>query len=153
MKEKIAESLHQLVHSYRHHMREEASRSGISIPVSHIRSLKCIHRIQNCHAKDIAERLSLDKSQITRVLKELVSLGYVKKVRNPDNHRSQLLSLTESGDALLNKLMALDQLAVEKMTRHLTEQQIVDFIYIAEMMTNNPYPSLCHKQDSGATNE
>jgi DNA-binding MarR family transcriptional regulator len=146
MKEKIAESLHKLMHNYRQHIREAAAKSAISIPVTHIRSLKCIRKIRHCSAKDIADKLSLDKSQITRVLKELVNLGYVVKVRDPNNHRSQLLNLTESGDALLDKLMMLDQSAVEKMTHNLTEQQIVDFIHLAEMMTNNAHPSPCSKQ-------
>ncbi|QUX91823.1 MarR family transcriptional regulator [Marinomonas sp. A3A] len=148
MKEKIGESLHKLMHNYRHQMREAASTSGIAIPVSHIRSLKCIKNIKNCSAKDISDRLSLDKSQITRVLKELVGAGYVIKVRCPDNHRSQLLSLTQIGSELLEKLMMLDQLAVEKMTKYLTAQQIEDFIHISEIMVNNldQSPS-CDKQN------
>lgn len=147
MKEKIGESLHRLIHSYRHQVRESLLSSGVSIPVTHLRSLKCIKKIANCSAKDISDRLALDKSQITRVLKELVGSGYVEKVRNPENHRSQLLSLTQAGDELLTELMTLDQSAVEKMTQNLTEQQINEFIHIAETMVSNLHPSTsCNKQ-------
>ena len=137
MKESIGESLHTLMHHYRHQLREAALKSGISIPVSHIRSLKCINKIENCSAKDIADRLSLDKSQITRVLKELVHSGYVEKIRSPDNHRSQLLSLTINGAELLAKVTMLDKAATENMTQNLTEQQIEDFIRISEIMVSN----------------
>jgi len=145
MKDSIGESLHQLMHHYRHQLREAAVMSGISIPVSHIRSLKCINKIENCNAKDIADKLSLDKSQITRVLKELVSSGYVEKVRSPNNHRSQLLSLTNSGSELLAKITMLDKAAAESMTQNLTDQQIEDFIRISEKMVSNLNP-LCDNQ-------
>ncbi|RBP84684.1 MarR family transcriptional regulator [Marinomonas rhizomae] len=137
MKENIGESLHKLMHHYRHQVRETAAKSGILIPVSHIRSLKCINKITNCSAKDIADRLSLDKSQITRVLKELVSSGYVEKIRSPDNHRSQLLSLTKRGSELLTRITMLDRVAAQNMTQNLTDQQIEDFIHISEIMVNN----------------
>jgi DNA-binding MarR family transcriptional regulator len=137
MKENIGESLHKLMHHYRHQLREAALKSGISIPVSHLRSLKCINKIEKCNAKDIADRLSLDKSQITRVLKELVQSGYVEKVRSPDNHRSQLLSLTKNGEELLAKITMLDRIAAENMTQNLTEQQIEDFSRISEIMVSN----------------
>ncbi|NLQ16356.1 SIP domain-containing protein [Marinomonas sp. M1K-6] len=141
MKESMGESLHKLMHSYRGKMREAAAQAGLSIPVSHIRSLKCIKNIKNCSARDIAERLSLDKSQVTRVLKELNCANYVKKIRSPDNHRSQLLSLTKTGDELLESLMILDQAAIKSMTQNLSEQQIENFIHIAQTMTNNLHPS------------
>ncbi|MBU1296660.1 MAG: MarR family winged helix-turn-helix transcriptional regulator [Gammaproteobacteria bacterium] len=137
MKENIGESLHKLMHHYRHQLREAALKSGISIPVSHIRSLKCINKIEKCSAKDIADRLSLDKSQITRVLKELVQSGYVEKIRSPDNHRSQLLSLTMDGAELLTKITMLERTATENMTQNLTEQQIEDFTRISEIMVSN----------------
>jgi DNA-binding MarR family transcriptional regulator len=137
MKETIGESLHKLMHHYRQQLREAALKSGISTPVSHIRYLKCINKIEQCNAKDIADRLSLDKSQITRVLKELVQSGYVEKVRSPDNHRSQLLSLTKSGEELLAKTTMLDRIAAENMTQNLTEQQIEDFSRISEIMASN----------------
>ena len=137
MKENIGESLHKLMHHYRQQLREAAFKSGISIPVSHIRSLKCINKIEKCSAKDIADRLSLDKSQITRVLKELVQSGYVEKIRSPDNHRSQLLSLTMDGAELLTKITMLERTATENMTQNLTEQQIEDFTRISEIMVSN----------------
>jgi DNA-binding MarR family transcriptional regulator len=137
MRDAIAESLYKLIQSHRSKMKNTATESGISIPISHIRSLKCIKKISNCSASDIAQKLSLDKSQVTRILKELVAEGYVQKRPAPNNHRSQLLVLTEIGNTLLDKLMTLHQQTIEIMTTGLNDQQIIDFINIAETMTNN----------------
>lgn len=148
MKEKIGESLHRLLHYYRQQVRSAALEANIMMPVTHIRSLKCIKKINNCSAKDISDRLSLDKSQVTRVLKELLAGQYIEKVRNPENHRSQLLSLTDSGQEQLSRIMMLEQVAVERMTRNLTDQQINDFISISDTMISDCLPlSKCDKQN------
>jgi DNA-binding MarR family transcriptional regulator len=70
-------------------------------------------------------------------LKELVQSGYVEKIRSPDNHRSQLLSLTMDGAELLTKITMLERTATENMTQNLTEQQIEDFTRISEIMVSN----------------
>lgn len=137
MKETIAEALHQLIHGHRNQMRSLTTSSGISIPVNHIRSLKCIDKIPNCSARDIAHKLSLDKSQITRVLKDLVLEGYVEKNPDPNNHRSQLLTLTKHGETLLIKLTDLHHQSIEVMTAGLSDQQVADFINISETMISN----------------
>lgn len=137
MKETIAEALHQLIHGYRNQMRSLSTNSGISIPVNHIRSLKCIDKIPNCNARDITQKLSLDKSQITRILKDLVLEDYVEKHPDPNNHRSQRLTLTKNGKALLIKLTDIQHQSIETMTTGLNDQQIVDFIKISETMISN----------------
>ncbi|MGO2356524.1 MAG: MarR family winged helix-turn-helix transcriptional regulator [Marinomonas foliarum] len=148
MKENIGESVHRLLHIYRHQVRSAALEANVSMPVTHIRSLKCVNKINNCSAKDISDRLSLDKSQVTRVLKELLTSNYITKVRSPENHRSQLLSLTDLGHEQLSKITTLEQAAVERMTRNLTDQQINDFIRISDTMISDCVSlSKCDKQN------
>lgn len=137
MKDSIADSLHKLMHLHRSQMKRTIETSGITLSVNHIRALKCIKHINDCNASDIAHRLSLDKSQVTRVLKELVNEKHVEKLRDPNNHRSQLLSLTSTGNQLLIKITKLHIEVIEKMTTGLTDKQIEDFIRTTETMANN----------------
>jgi len=137
MKSSMGESLHKLTYHHRNKMREAVEASGIHISVSHIRTLKCIKHINNCNASDIACHLFLDKSQVTRLLKELVSNKYVEKAQDPKNHRSQLLSLTSTGDQLLIKITKLHMKIIEKMTTGLTDKQIQDFMQITDVMAKN----------------
>ncbi|TYL47799.1 winged helix DNA-binding protein [Marinomonas sp. IMCC 4694] len=83
MNETIGEALHVLTHSYRHLLKEAAQRSGIVLPVSHIRSLKCIGSTNQCRARDICTTLRLDKSQVARILKALLNKGYIAKKSKP----------------------------------------------------------------------
>ena len=137
MKDSIADSLHKLMHLHRSQIKGIIETSEITLSVSHIRALKCIKHINDCNASDIAHRLSLDKSQITRMLKELVNEKHVEKIRDPKNHRSQLLSLTSTGDQLLVKITKLNTQVIEKMTTGLTDKQIEDFIHTTDIMANN----------------
>lgn len=49
-----------------------------------------------------------DKGQITRLVKELVSKGLVDKVANPNDKRSQFLTLSEQGEECFKRLQDFD---------------------------------------------
>ncbi|MBD5772082.1 MarR family winged helix-turn-helix transcriptional regulator [Marinomonas colpomeniae] len=151
MKDSIAESLHKLTHQYRSKMKEAIDTSGVIISVSHIRTLKCIKHINSCTASDIANRISLDKSQVTRILKDLVSEKHVEKIRDPSNHRSQLLNLTNSGNELLIEITKLNTHVIQTMTTGLTDQEVKDFIHIANIMASNLQQA--ESKTSGVYNE
>jgi len=48
----------------------------------------------------IAERLALESSTLTPLLKRLEAAGLVSRTRNPDNEREVLITLTQEGRAL-----------------------------------------------------
>jgi DNA-binding MarR family transcriptional regulator len=49
---------------------------------------------------NIAERLALESSTLTPLLKRLELGGLLRRTRNPDNERQVMVSLTDSGRAL-----------------------------------------------------
>ncbi|MBR7888478.1 MarR family transcriptional regulator [Marinomonas sp. A79] len=137
MNTQLGESLHQLMHSYRNQLRIAALEAGIKLPICQIRSLKCINSIEHCNASDISNQLMLDKSQVARVLKELVNEGLISKAPCPTNHRSQRLNLTSKGEKTLLDIRTLDQHAAQTMTQNMTEKQINDFIALTSIMLSN----------------
>lgn len=48
----------------------------------------------------IAEKLALEPSTLTPLLKRLESAGFVRRARNPHNERQVVVALTEQGHAL-----------------------------------------------------
>ncbi|GLK74445.1 MarR family transcriptional regulator [Ancylobacter dichloromethanicus] len=48
----------------------------------------------------VADRMFLDPSTLTPLLKRLEGMGLVRRMRNPDNERQLIVSLTEAGRAL-----------------------------------------------------
>jgi len=137
MTDNISEALHKLISSYRGAIKQMAGQRGIDLPITYIRTLKCIKKIPHCCATDISMRLRLDKSQVTRIIKALFNEGYVDKVKHPNNHRSQILLLTGSGKELMDLIAEIDQEVKNKMSIGLTNQQVQNFIVIADIMKNN----------------
>jgi deoxyribodipyrimidine photolyase len=75
----IGEAHHQLLHAYRRSMRQSYQEAGIDLAVAHIRALKVIHHHQQsaqepCTARLIAVSIERDKAQITRLVKDLLSV-------------------------------------------------------------------------------
>lgn len=133
----IGESLHRLIHCYKSEMKRSIAESNLSLHISHIRALKCIKRIPNCSAQSISKKMLLDKSQVTRILKELSNAGHIEKRPNPTNHRSQLLALTLSGQEALKQIEGFEHNTIAKMTAGLTERQTEEFSILADIMTGN----------------
>jgi len=50
--------------------------------------------------KDVAERLQQDSGSITPLVKRLESEGYLLRLRDPDDERNRVLTLTPAGKAL-----------------------------------------------------
>lgn len=61
----------------------------------------------------IADRLALESSTITPLVKRLEAAGFVQRQRNPEDERQVIVTLTESGKALRSESKCLtDTLAV-----------------------------------------
>lgn len=58
----------------------------------------------NVKPKDIAERMHSDRPTVTAILKRLKKRGLVELRANPEDGRSQLVSLSDEADDLIPKL-------------------------------------------------
>lgn len=63
------------------------------------------HKIHS--VKELGEKLYLDSGTLTPVLKSLESKGYVKRYRSSADERVLLVELTEEGEALKEKAVAV----------------------------------------------
>jgi len=71
----------------------------------------------------IAERLSLDSSTITPLVKRLEGAGFLNRRRNTKDERQVLVSLTDKGRKMQSKTACLTQTLLER--SGLTVDQIV----------------------------
>jgi DNA-binding MarR family transcriptional regulator len=62
----------------------------------------------------VADRLSLDSSMITPLLKRLEAAGFVSRQRNPKDERQVIVSLTAKGHALNQKTACLTDSLLER---------------------------------------
>ena len=61
----------------------------------------------------IADRLALEASTLTPLLKRLEDAGLVRRIRNPENQRQVVISLTEAGTAVRSQAGCLGQALLE----------------------------------------
>lgn len=57
----------------------------------------------------IAERLALESSTLTPLLKRLESAGLLRRTRNPENERQVVIALTDQGRALQSRAGCLNE--------------------------------------------
>ncbi|GAB3281634.1 MarR family winged helix-turn-helix transcriptional regulator [Parahaliea aestuarii] len=137
----LSDTLHRLTHAYKQRLRIGIRNAGIDLPITHVRALKGIARNPEATAGSIAARMQRDKAQITRVLKELEEGGLITRQAHPADRRSQLLRPSRKGDILIAKLQAVEQEAIDTMTRQLKPGELQRFIALANLMADSVTPS------------
>lgn len=133
----LSDTLHRLMHTYRRLMLETIREQGIDLPITHIRVLKGVCRIEECTAHHIASQMNRDRAQIARVISELVQNGLIVKVVHPKDRRSQLLQPTEAGIALREQLEVVETKVTQRLTAPLTAGEIEIFERIAGCITEH----------------
>lgn len=59
--------------------------------------------------KDVGKRLYLDSSTLTPLLKRLEEKGYVTRQRSTEDERDMIITITEQGEALKEKAVAVPE--------------------------------------------
>ncbi|NII09880.1 MarR family transcriptional regulator [Oleiagrimonas sp. C23AA] len=131
------DALHRLLHAYKRAMREAYRAEQIALPISHVRALKGICHGRGTTVQAIAERMHRDKSQITRVVKELRAAGLVQSQTDPHDGRARLLTPTPEGRALMQRVTVVERRAGERMMHGLSPQAVAQFLALTEAMAAN----------------
>ena len=111
--------------------------AGLNIAPMHIRSLHTINSIDVCTANDLVELMDRDKGQIARLVKEMIEKGFVDRVQNPDDKRSQFIEITAFGHETLKQMLAIEAKIIDKMRDSISDEQVQMFNDMAFLMTDN----------------
>ncbi|NDV93037.1 MarR family transcriptional regulator [Alteromonas sp. 345S023] len=138
MAEKSAvETTRLLAHAVKKQLAIQLEVEAVGLVPMQVRVMKIIHRRSPCTALDIASFMHRDKAQITRLVNGLMEQGFVEKVPNPEDKRSQLLSLTTTGEKMQASLSALAIHAEQTMTQGIGENDMKTFFDVAHKMLDN----------------
>lgn len=80
-------------------------RETFDISVAQWRVLVWLNRYNNLYAKDLSAYTHMDKTQVSRLIRQLEQRGFVSRQIGEADQRYQLLSLTEAGKTLLDELI------------------------------------------------
>lgn len=87
----------ELITHFRRIIMENANRVSPGMLPGAYKTLTTIARCGEVTASALAERMLIDKSQVSRTVRELEDLGLIERTPDPNDGRSSLLRLTESG--------------------------------------------------------
>ncbi len=80
--------------------------SGTDLGPSQLAALATIERHGSLAPSELAEREQIKRPTATRILDHLEKAGTVERVRDPEDRRCSILSITPDGRALLRRLRA-----------------------------------------------
>ncbi|MDP3684369.1 MAG: MarR family transcriptional regulator [Ignavibacteria bacterium] len=86
------------------HEKEERLAKQHNLTQAEFRCLRQINEIENINNKEIAERMDLSASRLTRIIDGLVAKGYVIREIEPNDRRNMRLYLSENGKEFTRKL-------------------------------------------------
>ena len=126
-----------LTHKFKSVAYKALREAGLEIAPMHIRSLHTINNLAQCTANDLVELMDRDKGQIARLVKEMIEKGFVERVQNPDDKRSQFIEITVFGHETLKQMLAIEANIIDKMRNSISDEQVQMFNDMAFLMTDN----------------
>jgi DNA-binding MarR family transcriptional regulator len=81
-------------------------RAGVPIRPNLFTVLTRLHELQPARLADVADNTGYDPSTVSRQIAELVDLGYVSRVRDTNDARARVLTVTDAGQATVDAVWA-----------------------------------------------
>lgn len=89
----------------RAHLNHILRRQGLTLTWEQWVLVFRLHERDGRPQSDLADPALQDHPNITRMIDSLVKQGYVRRQRDPDDRRRQLVFLTDNGRALMDRLL------------------------------------------------
>lgn len=135
--ESLPEVLFAATHSFRHEMKKSLNAKEIGLNGMHVRCLSYITKMESCTANQLSLSLGRDKAQIARLVKDMIEKGWLTKQPDPQDKRSQLLLLTETGKALSREIKQNHQQIQQRMLKNLSDSQKSKLLSMLDQMIRN----------------
>ena len=97
------------------------SEDGLTAQEAH--ALRVISYRQTTTQQLLADRLGIDKSQVTRLVKKLEAEGYLTRTTNPEDRREKLISSTPKADAVKEQVIALTERFYEWLLSEMSQEE------------------------------
>ena len=88
--------------------------AGLSLDRSSAALLRHLGMAEPIRASELATRLAVEASHVTRQVQQLEKSGYLARVPDPDDRRAQLIQLTEEGRSTVDRIRAVGCLGMQQ---------------------------------------
>jgi DNA-binding MarR family transcriptional regulator len=135
----LRDAMELLFFSYRDFIGEpDAILDDFDFGRAHHRVIHFVGRNPNITVSDLLSILKITKQSLSRVLSQLVREDFINQEQGPTDRRQRLLSLTEKGYALEEKLSAHQRSRIAKAFNQAGPEAVDGFYQVLLNMMNNP---------------
>lgn len=133
----LEQQIANLTQSLRENISKELIKKEITLTFYQSLVLFRIAEKTPCTAHDVVVSTKKDKAQITRLVNDLIAIGYLDRTPNPKDKRQLLLTLTATGQECFEEIRAVREKISEKMTRGIPQNQQQEMLRWIQLMENN----------------
>ncbi|MBT3992241.1 MAG: MarR family transcriptional regulator [Rhodospirillaceae bacterium] len=135
----LRDAMELLFFSYRDFIGEpDAILSDYDFGRAHHRVIHFVGRNPDITVSDLLSVLKITKQSLSRVLSQLIREDFIKQIPGPVDRRQRLLSLTEKGHALEEKLSAHQRERIASAFKIAGPDAVEGFYQVLLNMMNNP---------------
>ncbi|MDX2444932.1 MAG: MarR family transcriptional regulator [Bacteroidales bacterium] len=109
--------------------------NGISLAQCH--TLLEIEKNTEISVSELADKLSLDKSTVSRTIDGLVNISLVDRVIPKENRRKAILNLTDKGKQVCNSINYTHDTYIKNMLNDFTASEQEEFLRLFKKLTGN----------------
>lgn len=110
---------------------------GLNLAPLQIRALRLIWSTENATMMDLSKTLKRDKGQITRLVDELCKSELVKRVPNPNDGRSKLLTLTKKSADFFKTVEKIEETFSEQLVDGIDPADLAVFFAVSDKLSAN----------------
>ncbi|WP_379131711.1 MarR family winged helix-turn-helix transcriptional regulator [Paenibacillus sp. sgz500958] len=107
-----------------------AARFDSSLQPAAFHIIRWLYSYGPTSAAALAESTAMDRSSVSRLVKQLEALGYVRRDASPLDGRGILLSLTELGQQKIISALQEKESAFYERIAHWNDTELLDFIHM-----------------------
>jgi DNA-binding MarR family transcriptional regulator len=133
----VLDRLHTLMHGLRHHLQDAAREDGDGLGPMEARCLGYFMRNEGASQSDLVQHSGRDKAQIARIVKVLHERGLLQSQPDPNDGRSQRVSVTPQGQALQRKMQQHRVRFERSMTVGLSENERATLLALLDRLQDN----------------
>ena len=130
------EGVSRLLHGFKSLLSREFQELGIDFAPTQMKVLRLVAHNEPCTSQELAGIIGRDKAQVTRLLQEMLNKGVIERAANPNDKRSQLLSVTETGTAALQVMEQAEQKVLAQLSQGLEPGEIAQFSELLERINS-----------------
>lgn len=104
-------------------------------------ALRAIHRLEPARPSEIAGRLCVARGSATEVIDALAAGGWIVRTPDPSDGRATLLSVSDSGEALLAQVAAARERGAQRILGALGHEERAALFGVLERLSATPVDS------------